>query len=189
MANFVADFTTDSGSLDFPKSDQAAVPPGTDPNKYVDSADWNSVNQAVVDLRKNILSGSVFGFGGRYTGAGAGGNPVPTMSNNSFNPFTGDYLYVADTGHLDAPAGALIQHRRDGTEYVLSSVTPSTLIITLAESDDNDIPISIPVLTQGKAVIFLASNGSTVVGERRTQLIVRWGTDNSDTIIAEGPKY
>lgn len=185
MANFVADFTTDSGSLDFPKSDQAAVPPGTDPNKYVDSADWNSVNQAVVDIRNSLISGSIIGFGARYSSAGG----IPTMVNSPFHRFTNDYLYVADTGHLDAPAGALIQHRRDGTEYVLSSVTPSTLIITLAESDDNDIPISIPVLTQGKAVIFLASNGSTVVGERRTQLIVRWGTDNSDTIIAEGPKY
>jgi hypothetical protein len=176
MADFILDFTTDSGSLSFPKIDGVAPPPGANPDAFVSSSNWNAINQAVVDIRQNIISGSIFGFGARYSNPSA----VPTIPGHE--KLTTDYLYVRTDG-------ALVQHKRDGTEFVLAAAAANAQYTQFAEIDTLPTPLALPALTQGSAIIYLRSNGESTPGLRRTQFVVRWGTDNSDTVIAEGPAY
>lgn len=176
MADFIINGITGSGSLNFPKSDALILPAGTDPTQIISGSEWNSVCQAVVDIRKNVVSGSLFGFGVRA--ASAAGVPVPSGVNlNSL-----DFLYVRTDG-------ALIQHRADGTEYVLGAVPSNVQYIRATEVDTIPTPTVLPTLNQGSGIIYFRSNGSRSPGSRRTQLVVRWGTDNSDTVVAEGPLY
>jgi hypothetical protein len=178
MVDFILNLKTDSGSLSYPKVDQNVLPAGADPTHFVSGSEWNTVCQALVDTRKNILSGSVFGFGARYASPGDVGLPViPT-----FNKINGDYLYVRSDG-------ALVQHKRDNSEFVLAAAAANVQYSQYAELDTLPSPVSLPALTQGSAILYLKSNGSSTPGQRRSQLVIRWGTDNSDTVIAEGPAY
>lgn len=47
MSNFVKDLT----SLPFPKTDKNTIPVTEDPNKWVVATDWNTVCQAMLDMR------------------------------------------------------------------------------------------------------------------------------------------
>lgn len=51
MSNFVTDLT----GLPFPKSDLAPVPFGADPTKFQTAGEWNTVCQALLDLRDFVL--------------------------------------------------------------------------------------------------------------------------------------
>lgn len=104
MADFILTATTDSGTVNFPKTDRFTVPAGVTSVQLVSGSEWNSLCQAVVDTRKNILSGSVFGFGVRYANAGS----VPTIPGHS--KVTGEFLWVSNVGQLTL-------HRRDNTDY------------------------------------------------------------------------
>jgi hypothetical protein len=177
MSDYILNDTTDSGSLDFPKSDAIVLPPSVDPTQVVISTSWNALNQATRDIRKNILSGSVFGFGTRYANAAA----VPAIPGMS--PTTSDYLYVKSDG-------TLVQHKRDNTEFSIAPATVTSQIYYQLEENDTRVPaVTLPTLVQGDVLVYARSNGSSIAGQRRSQLVVRWGTDNSDTVIAEGPAY
>lgn len=175
MADFITNATTDSGTINFPKFDQIQLPPGTNAVNIVSGSEWNSVCQALFDIRTGIISGSFFGFGKRFASIGAISQP-PGIGNLA----TVDLLYVnAD--------GALVQHKRDGSEFIIAAAAANVQYSQYAELDTLPTPVILPALTQGSGIIYFRSNGSTTPGQRRTQLVVRWGTDNSDTVIAEGP--
>jgi hypothetical protein len=178
MPDFIIDWTTESGSLSFPKIDAVSPPVGSNPDNFVASENWNALNQAVTDLRHGILSGSLFGFGTRFASPGDTG--LPTIPG--FDKVAGDYVYVNTDG-------ALVQHKKDNSEFVLAAAAANTRYVQLAELDTLAIPIILPALQQGSAIFYLRSNGQTIPGMRRTQLVARWGTNNSDTVIAEGPEY
>lgn len=59
MPNFVYDNT----NLIFPKLDLTPLPPAANPAQYLVAADWNVLNQAVIDIRGAILTGKFHGFG------------------------------------------------------------------------------------------------------------------------------
>lgn len=54
MSNFVTDLT----DLPFPKSDLNPVPVGADTTKFQSAAEWNTLCQAVIDLRTFALAGA-----------------------------------------------------------------------------------------------------------------------------------
>lgn len=175
MADFILNATTDSGSINFPKFDQIQLPAGTDLTHVVSGSEWNSVCQALFDTRKNMLSGTLHGFGLRFASAASISQPPGIGAIASL-----DFVYVRTDG-------ALIQHKRDGSEFVLAAAAANVQYTQYAELDTLPTPVILPALTQGSAIIYLRSNGSSTPGSRRTQLCIRWGTDNSDTVIAEGP--
>lgn len=104
MADFIITGGTNSGTLNFPKTDRHAIPPGTDPTKIISGSEWNSLCQASVDIRKNILSGSIFGFGTRYANTGL----IPVIPGH--DKVAGDYLWIDDTAELNF-------HKRDNTDH------------------------------------------------------------------------
>lgn len=58
MSNYVTSIT----SLNYPKTDQNALPSGADSTKYVAAADWNLVNQAADDIRSHLANGAGLSF-------------------------------------------------------------------------------------------------------------------------------
>lgn len=177
MADFIINATTNSGTINFPKFDQIQLPEATDVTRVVSGSEWNSVCQALFDLRAGILTGSFIGFGSRFSSGGAVTQPSLIGSVNAL-----DFLYVKTDG-------SLIQHKKDGTEFVLAAAAANAQYTQYAELDTLSTPILLPALTQGSAIFYIRSNGSVTEGQRRTQFVLRWGTDNSDTVIAEGPLY
>jgi len=104
MADFIITGGTNSGTLNFPKTDRHATPPGTDPTKIISGSEWNSLCQAAVDIRTNIISGSIFGFGTRYANAGS----IPSIPGHS--KATGDYFWIDTDAELNF-------HKRDNTDH------------------------------------------------------------------------
>lgn len=191
MADFIVNATTDSGSVNLPKFDQIQLPPGTDISHVVSGSEWNSVCQAILDTRRNMLSGSFFGFGQRF--AGAASITPPAADSEGRGPGGAGAGTVAAINSLDflyvRTDGSLIQHKKDGSEFVLAAAAANVQYTQYAELDTLPTPVILPALTQGSAILYLRSNGSTTPGSRRSQLVIRWGTNNTDTVIAEGPIY
>lgn len=176
MADFIQNASTNSGSINFPKVDQITLPAGTDITHVVSGSEWNSVCQALFDIRTSMLSGSLGGFGQRFANAASISSPQGVNLN------TLDFLYIRTDG-------SLVQHKKDGTEFVLAAAAANVQYSQYAELDTAATPTTLPALTQGSAILYVRSNGSKTAGSRRTQIVVRWGTDNTDTVIAEGPLY
>jgi hypothetical protein len=179
MSSFVYDGTTNSGSLQFPKLDGTVIPIGGNPTQFVDAVDWNAANQALVDIRTAIVSGSYFGFGNRYAAAN-NVPPGPGFSNTTNN----DYLYLRTDG-------TLIQHKKDGTEVVLAAAAANVLFQQYTEISLPTGSISgFPFGSSGSAIVYVKNN-QQLVGQtpavNRSQLVVRWSIDGSETVIAESP--
>lgn len=104
MADFVLDFVTDSGTVNFPKTDRFAPPAGVLPSQIMSASEWNSLGQAIVDIRKNILSGTLHGYNARYANPGL----IPTIAG--FQTLTSDYTYMDSNGELTL-------HKRDNSEW------------------------------------------------------------------------
>lgn len=76
MTNFVYDNTT----LNFPKSDFAPLPVGADATKYVRSSDWNTTNQALIDVKSVFRGAKWYGLEEQVS------DPAPTgVANYLFN--------------------------------------------------------------------------------------------------------
>src|SRR5258708_18964472 len=153
MSDFILNNISNSGTLNFPKTDALIVPANANLATVVSGSEWNAVCQSLVDVRKNILSGSVFGFGSRFANSGT----VPAIPG--FSAFTSDYLYVRTDG-------ALIQHKLDGSEFVIiSSVLSGTQFTQYSEIDTLPSPVVLPPITQGSAILYFRSNGQTTRSE------------------------
>lgn len=63
------DFVYDTVVLNFPKTDLTAIPVGADPTKYLTAAHWNTVCQALTDLRAAIQTGQFYQLGANAAGA------------------------------------------------------------------------------------------------------------------------
>lgn len=87
MPNFIYNNTT----LPYPKTNLAALPSGADPNEYVQDTDWNTLNQAVTDI-KSVLRGSLW-----YGVAPQGSDPAPSGVNS--------YIWVGSTNTLNLKNG------------------------------------------------------------------------------------
>ena len=185
MSDFILNALTNSGSLLLPKFDATPIPVGANLVNYISGSDWNTVAQALVDIRNNITSGSLIGFGARYSAFGAVPNiPAlyPVGGAGGFNNTTSDYVYVNT-------AGALTFHNgQTKTDFILAAAAASVQYSQYSELNTLTVPIQLPVLAQGSVILYVKNNVGAV-GSRRSQLVARWGTDNSDTIIAEGPPY
>ena len=56
MSHFVYDDT----ALFFPKTNLNPLPSGADPTQYVQSVDWNTLNQAVEDIKTQLRGAQWF---------------------------------------------------------------------------------------------------------------------------------
>lgn len=182
-SNWVYDGATVSGTLNFPKTDGAVIPIGGDPTKFVDAVEYNVVSQALTDTRFAIISGSYFGFGTRLA---SGSLPSGSKASD-------DFLYL----RVD---GALIQHK--GTfggatpaDFVIAAAAANVLYQQYAEislptgSNPSTVP-GFPFGSPGGAIVYLKNNGAAVgqnPAVNRSQLIVRWSLDGTETILAESP--
>jgi hypothetical protein len=87
MTNFVYDNT----SLAYPKTNLNSLPAGANPTQYVQDSDWNTLNQAVVDV-KNVLRGAKF-----YGLENQGSDPAPAGITS--------YLWLSSTGVVTVKSG------------------------------------------------------------------------------------
>lgn len=88
MTHFVTDLT----NLDFPKSDLTALAGGADVTKYVTAANWNTLCQAVIDLRGYALTGIV------RTNAGNPNTIVTGAIGDILKDTTNGQLYINTSG-------------------------------------------------------------------------------------------
>jgi hypothetical protein len=183
MSNWVYDGTTNSGSLNFPKTDGTNIPVGGDPTKFVDATEYNVVGQALTDTRYAITSGNFFGFGSRLA---SGSLPAGIDT-------TRDFLYLRNDG-------ALIQHK--GTfggatagDFVIAAAAANVLYQQYSEITlpTGSIPSTVPGFgfgSPGGAILYLKNNGRPTgqsPAVNRSQLVIRWSIDGTETIIAESP--
>lgn len=183
MSNWVYDGITNSGTLNFPKTDGTPIPVAGDPTKFVDAVEYNVVGQALTDTRFAIISGNFFGFGSR----------LPSGSLPAGAKITDDFLFLRQDG-------ALIQHK--GTfggatpgDFVVAAAAANVLyqqyseIVLPTGSNPNTVP-GFAFGSPGGAIVYLKNNGQPVgqtPAVNRSQLVVRWSIDGSETILAESP--
>jgi hypothetical protein len=183
MSNWVYDGTTNSGSLNMPKTDGAVIPVGGDPTKFVAGVEYNVVGQALTDVRFAIISGSFFGFGSR----------LPSGSLPAGAKVTDDFLFLRQDG-------ALIQHK--GTfggatagDFVIAAAAANVLYQQYSEIvlPTGSNPSTVPGFgfgSPGGAIVYLKNNGQATgqnPAVNRSQLVIRWSIDGSETILAESP--
>lgn len=176
MSSFVYDGQNTLGMPPWPKQDQASIPLGAFTGSFVVAADWNILNASLVDIRTAITSGSYFGFGSRTT---SGSLPSTVGGNNQ------DFLWMRNDGVLmlrKANVGAV-----GPTDFPvqLASSTSLANVTTLTEIDPNTLAGLIP---SASLAIYARSNGLNQPN-RRTQIVVRWWNDSTDTVIAEGNAF
>ena len=188
MSNWVYDGTTNSGTLNFPKTDGVTIPIGGDPTKFVDAVEYNVVGQALTDARFAIVSGNFFGFGQRFA---SGSYPVLTGIGNvglAGNPNL-DFIFIRSDG-------ALVQHRAAGLanpgDFVLNAAAANVLYQQYAEIflATGSLAGTFPIGSSGSAIVYLKNNqlpAGQTPAQNRSQLVVRWSVDGAETIIAESP--
>jgi hypothetical protein len=183
MSNWVYDGTTNSGSLNFPKTDGTPIPVGGDPTKFVDAVDYNVISQALTDTRFAITSGNFFGFGSRQV---SGALPPGALVTN-------DFLFLRQDG-------ALIQHKGSYLgatpgDFVIAAAAANVLYqqyseIVLPTGSNPATTPGFPFGSPGGAIVYLRNNGQAVgqtPAVNRSQLVVRWSIDGTETVIAESP--
>ncbi len=87
MSNYVYDNT----ALFFPKTDLDPIPGGADPTKYVQAVDWNTLNQAVDDIKGVLRSAVWLGLNDQVS------DPVPSGIST--------YLWLSTTNVLNLKNG------------------------------------------------------------------------------------
>lgn len=102
MSNYIYDNT----ALFFPKTNLAPVPGGGDPTKYVQDIDWNTLNQAVTDIKGVLRGAAWYGLDDQVA------DPSPSG--------IGSYLWLSSTGALTLKNGLT------SSTFLLSSRTIST---------------------------------------------------------------
>ncbi len=189
MSNWVYDGTTNSGTLNFPKADGFTIPLGANPVQFVDAlTDWNVVGQALTDLRFAVASGNFIGFGARFA---SGSYPVTANVGQVGNPGNPnlDFLFVRSDG-------ALVQHRAAGLanpgDFVLNAAAANVLYQQYAEITlpTGSIGGTFPFGSAGSAIVYLKNNGLGLGASpalNRSQLVIRWSVDWTETVIAESP--
>lgn len=173
MASFVYDNQTDLGLLQYPKTDQTPIPPGASTGSFVTANDWNIAMTALKDVRDAITSGSYFGFGAR-TASGS----IPTTRGGGNQ----DFLWIRSDGVLmqrKATVGATAP-----ADFAIQTVANAAVATTLTEQNSTDISNA----TSGSLILYARSNGLSQPN-RRTQIVVRWWNDQSETVLAEGPSF
>lgn len=84
-------FVYDNTNLDFPKNDLNALPVGADAAQYVVASNWNTLCQAVVDVKSQLRGGKFFGLEAQAS------DPNPSGITN--------YLWLSNTNILTLEAG------------------------------------------------------------------------------------
>lgn len=173
MSSFVYDNTTDLGLLPYPKADQTTIPAGAQTGSYVSSNDWNVVNTALRDVRDAITSGTYFGFGAR-TSSGS----IPSTRGGSNQ----DFLWVRSDGVLMQRKA--VTNGAAPADFAIQTVANASVATILSEQDSANLASA----SSGSLILYCRSNGLSQPN-RRTQLVVRWWNDQSETVIAEGPAF
>lgn len=88
MSNFVYDNT----SLAYPKTDLNPLPAGANETQWVQAIDWNTLNQAVVDIRGVLRSGKWYGLEAQAS------DPAPAGVTN--------YLWLNSSGVVTVKHGS-----------------------------------------------------------------------------------
>jgi hypothetical protein len=156
---------------------------GGDPTKFVDAVDYNVVSQALTDIRFAITSGNFFGFGTR----------LPSGSLPTGADITKDFIFLRQDG-------AIIQHK--GTfggatpgDFVIAAAAANVLYqqyseIVLPTGSNPSTTPGFPFGSSGGAIVYLKNNGQPTgqsPAVNRSQLVIRWSIDGTETIIAESP--
>lgn len=145
MSNFVYDNT----SLNFPKSDLVPLTVGADPDKFIVSADWNILCQAVIDLRGALTSSEYIQF--TEAASVPGGDPVAgkarlwvkaeTPNVLMFTDDEGtDFNLVTGGGGLDdaydsgGPGAGRTIDATDGAVVIQNTEADTTAILELNKS-------------------------------------------------------
>lgn len=151
MPNYVYDDTV----LFFPKTNLTPLPPGADPTQHVQSIDWNTLNQAVDDIKGVLRGAQFYGVEKQAVDPSPAGIADYLWSNTSgdlfFHTGGGDVLLtpaaatVTGAVNIGAGAGSIGPFKQlSGGNLEFKGIRPASNKITVVDSvgtDDVDLDV------------------------------------------------